>query len=96
MAAEVTDHLSNTSGWPFHFVDNNELKYMGLIQNQIRPLFPNFAAALSSRSPVEREIGRCAVVEFNQGFAQRTSSFGNLVELQHYLLATSPSLAISS
>jgi hypothetical protein len=86
MAAEVIDRLSNTSGRPFHFVDNNELKYMGLIQNQIRPLFPNFAAALSSQSPVEREIGRCAVVEFNQGFTQRTSSFGNSVELQYNVI----------
>jgi hypothetical protein len=69
---------------------------MGLIQNQIRPLFPNFAAALSRQSPVEREIGRCAVVEFNQGFAQRTSSFESSEELRHYLLKTSPSPAISS
>ncbi|PMD60955.1 uncharacterized protein K444DRAFT_612232 [Hyaloscypha bicolor E] len=87
------DHLSNTSGWPFHFVDNNEREYMGLIQNQIRPLFPNFAAALSRQSLVEREIGRCAVVEFNEGFNQRTSSFGNSAELRHYLLATSVSPA---
>jgi CorA-like Mg2+ transporter protein len=96
MAAEEMDDLSNTSGWSFNFVDNNELEYMGLIQNKIQLLFPNFAAALSRQSSVEREIGRCAVVEFNQGFAQRTSSFGNSVELRHYLLATSRSPAFRS
>jgi hypothetical protein len=96
MAEEEMDHLSNSSEWSFHFVDKKELEYMGLIQNQIQPLFPTFAAALAKQSPVEGEIGRCAVVEFNQGFAHRTSSFGNSVELRQYLLATSPSPAISS
>jgi hypothetical protein len=88
------DHLSNSSGWSLHFVDKNELEYMGLIQNQIQPLFPTFAAALSKQSLVEREIGRCAVIEFNQGFVQQTTSFGNSVELRQYMLATSPSPAI--
>ena len=96
MAAEEMDHLSNTSEWSPHFIDNNELAYMGLIQNQIQPLFPNFAAALARQSPVEREIGRCAVVEFDQGLAKRISPFGNSVELRHYLSATAPSRAISS
>lgn len=90
------DHNSNTSGWPFHFVDNKELEYMGLIQNQIRPLFPNSAAAISRQSPAEREIGRCAVVEFSQEFPQQSSPFGNSEELRQYLLATSPSPAIGS
>jgi hypothetical protein len=63
MAEEEMDHLSNSSGWPFHSADKNELEYMGLIQNQIQPFFPTFAAALSKQSPVEREIGRCAVIE---------------------------------
>jgi hypothetical protein len=89
------DHLSNTSGWPVHFVDNNEREYMSLIQNQIRPFFPNFAPALSKQTLAEREIGRCAVVEFNEGFNQRTSSFANSAELRHYLFATSSSPAIS-
>jgi hypothetical protein len=88
------DHLSNSSGWSFHLVDKNELEYMRLIQNQIQPLFPSFAAALSKQSSAEREIGRCAVVEFSQGFPQRISSFGNSVELRRYLSATSPSPSI--
>ena len=94
MAAEEMDHQSNISGWSF-LADSNEREYMSLIENQIRPLFPNFAAAISRQSPVEREIGRCAVLEFSQRFAQQTSLFGNSVELRHYLLA-SPSPAISS
>ena len=80
------DHLSNSSEWSFHFVDKKELEYMGLIQNHIQPLFPTFAAALAKQSPVEGEIGRCAVVEFNQGSSQRTSSFGNSVELQYNVI----------
>lgn len=69
---------------------------MDLIQNQIQPFFPNFSAALARQSIIERENGRCAVVEFNQEFGQRISSFGSSVELRHYLLVTSPSPAVSS
>ncbi|KAH8902478.1 hypothetical protein BR93DRAFT_886947 [Coniochaeta sp. PMI_546] len=72
----------------------NELEYMGLIQNQLRPLFPNFAAALSRQTPVERENGRCAVVEFKQGSSQLPTWFGNSLELRRYLLSTpSPTTA---
>jgi len=88
MTAEKMDCPSNTSESPFHFVDDKELEYLGLIQNQIQPLFPNFAAALSGQSPAERELGRCAVVEFNQGFAQQTSSFKSSMELRHHLSNT--------
>jgi hypothetical protein len=95
MTAEKMDCPSNTSESPFHFVDDKELEYLGLIQNQIQPLFPNFAAALSGQSPAERELGRCAVVEFNQGFAQQTSSFKSSMELRHYLSNTQSS-AITS
>jgi hypothetical protein len=95
MIAEKMDYSSNTSEWSFQFVDDKELEYMGLIQNQIQPLFPNFASAISGQSPVERELGRCAVVEFNQEFNQRTSSFKNSMELRHYL-TNSPSPATAS
>jgi hypothetical protein len=89
------DHFSKTSS-SFHLTDNNELAYMGLIQHQIQPFFPNFATALSNQTPVQREIGRCAVVEWNQGFAQQPTSFRNSVDLRHYMLATPPSPAIGS
>jgi hypothetical protein len=95
MTAEKMDCSSNTSESSFHFVDDKELEYMGLIQNQIQPLFPSFAAALLRQSPAERELGRCAVVEFNQGFAQQTSSFKSSMELRHYL-SNSPFQAIPS
>ncbi|RDW57691.1 hypothetical protein BP5796_12492 [Coleophoma crateriformis] len=81
------DHLSKTPA-PFHLIDNNEIEYMGLIRHQIQPFFPNFATALSRQSPVDREMGRCAVVEFNEGFAPRSTSFRTSVELRQYLLAT--------
>ncbi len=94
MAVEEVDHFSNISGLSFESVGSKELEYMNLIQNQIRPFFPNFAASLSRQTPVQREMGRCAVVDFSQGFSQRTSSFRNSVELRQYILETSLSPAI--
>ncbi|KAN0108770.1 hypothetical protein V8E51_008512 [Hyaloscypha variabilis] len=94
MAIEDVDHLSNPSEWSFQSVESEELEYMNLIQNQIRPFFPNFAASLSRQLPAEQEMGRCAVVDFRQGFSQRTSSFGNSVELRQYISETSLSPAI--
>ena len=85
------DNLSNSSRWSFHLVDKNELEHLRLIQNQVQPLFPDFAAAILRQSPAEQETGRCAVVEFSQGFAQRTWSFRCSGELRHYLSATSSS-----
>src|SRR4051812_37704921 len=93
MAVEDTDYLSNTSGLSFQSVESKELEYMDLIQNQIRPFFPNFAASLSGQTPVEREMGRCAMVDFSQGLSQQTS-FGNSGELRQYMLETSLSPAI--
>ena len=95
MTAEKMNCSSNTSEWFFNSVDHKEIEYIGLIQNQIQPLFPNFATAISGQSPVERELGRCAVVEFKQGFAQQPSSFESSIELRHYL-SNSPSPAITS
>jgi hypothetical protein len=52
---EEIDHLSGTSGWSYH-LENIELEYMRLIQNQIQPLFPNFTTALSGQSPVNENL----------------------------------------
>lgn len=88
-------YSTNSSEWSFNCVDHKEIEYMNLIQNQIQPLFPNFATAVSGQSPADRELGRCAVVEFRQEFAQQPSSFKSSIELRHYL-SISPSPANTS
>ncbi|KAF2109778.1 hypothetical protein BDV96DRAFT_452151, partial [Lophiotrema nucula] len=60
-------------------------EYMSLIQYQLQPYFPKFAAAVSRQSPVEREQGRVAVVEFRDDGTSSTTSFHSSAELQSYL-----------
>lgn len=82
--------FSNSSHSSYNFLSEQELEYMNLIQNQIQPYFPRFAAALAEQSPLEREEGRCAVVDFTGQQGRQINSFSIATELDQYLVDSSP------
>ncbi|KAH7398590.1 hypothetical protein BKA66DRAFT_437634 [Pyrenochaeta sp. MPI-SDFR-AT-0127] len=77
--------FSNSSGSSYHFLSEQELEYMSLIQHQIQPYFPRFAAALAEQSPLEREESRCAVIDFTEPRQRQITSFTTAAELDLYL-----------
>ncbi|KAF2268737.1 hypothetical protein CC78DRAFT_551196 [Lojkania enalia] len=68
---------------------------MGLIQDR-KAFFPNFAEALRKQSPSDRELGRCAVLEFQDKCGPTSKTFVDSVELRQYLLAPSSSPTVRS
>jgi hypothetical protein len=62
-ARVMSYHVPKTSDYSYHFVSEDELEYMSLIQYQIQPFFPKFAAAIAEQSPSLREQGRCAMID---------------------------------
>ncbi|KAF2648457.1 hypothetical protein K491DRAFT_550880, partial [Lophiostoma macrostomum CBS 122681] len=67
-------------------IDDKERQYMSLIENDLQPFYPKFVTAFTSQSPVEREIGRCAVVEFGSSSDRhQTMHFINSTNLHDYL-----------
>ncbi|OAL54563.1 hypothetical protein IQ07DRAFT_272736 [Pyrenochaeta sp. DS3sAY3a] len=75
---------------PYHFIDEHELNYMSLIQHQIQPFFPRFAAALAEQTPLEREQGRCAAIDFTDPTGHQIFSFNTAADLNSYLRDSSP------
>ncbi|KAF3019444.1 hypothetical protein E8E14_013520 [Neopestalotiopsis sp. 37M] len=74
----------------FNFFDENEAEYLDLIQHQIQPFFPDFASALAKQSPLEREYGRCAVVDLSHESGERRTLFSSSDELRDYLSTSQP------
>lgn len=88
MEADSKEFLSSSSSASsYYFIDDDELEYMSLIQDQIQPFFPEFVAAFAKQSPAERELGRCAVVNFAEEGNPHTTIFDNSAELQSYFSA---------
>jgi hypothetical protein len=83
---------TNTAKSPqshFHFMREDELEYMSLIQNQVQPFFPRFAAAIAEQAPSYRERGRCAMIDITpQG--HHINSFANSAELNSSLIDALP------
>lgn len=63
---------------------------MSLIQNELQPFFPRFAAAIAEQSPSQREQGRCAVVDFTEQQHQQVGSFASSSDLNVFLTDTPP------
>lgn len=78
------DFLSISSA-SHHFLDDDELEYMSLMQYRIQPFFPHFFDALAKQSPYEREQGRCAVVHFTPSTPAQITKLENSADLQSYL-----------
>jgi hypothetical protein len=86
---ETTDEdrlLKSSSSFNSNILlEKNEAEYLGLIQHQIQYLFPDFASALSRQSPLEREQGRCAVVDLSHRSGARRTVLSSSDELRDYL-----------
>ncbi|KAJ4368429.1 hypothetical protein N0V83_006786 [Neocucurbitaria cava] len=78
-------YLAKSSGSSYHFLSDEELEYMSLIQTRAQPYFPRFAAALAEQTPFEREQGRCAAVDFTNPQDHQITSFATATELHQYL-----------
>jgi hypothetical protein len=74
----------DSSSSSFYFLGDDELEYMGIIQDRIQPFFPDFAAALSQQSSAEREWGRCAAIDFASDDKFQFTTFENSAEIQGY------------
>ncbi|KAF2788084.1 hypothetical protein K505DRAFT_256295 [Melanomma pulvis-pyrius CBS 109.77] len=74
----------DSSSSSFYFLNDDELEYEKLIQEQIQPYFPKFAAAISQQSPAEREWGRCAAVDFASEASPHVTTFENSADVQSY------------
>ncbi|CAO2655019.1 Nn.00g117520.m01.CDS01 [Neocucurbitaria sp. VM-36] len=86
----LLSYLSKSSGSSYHFLSEEELEYMSLIQNRAQPYFPRFAATLAEQSPLQREQGRCAAVDFTESQDHQVTSFATAAELDQYLGDVSP------
>ncbi|KAF1846457.1 uncharacterized protein K460DRAFT_367238 [Cucurbitaria berberidis CBS 394.84] len=82
--------LSESSGSTYNNLNEKELEYMSLIQNQAQPYFPRFTAALAEQTPVEREQGRCAAIDFTDPQGHQATSFATVAELDLYIGDASP------
>lgn len=78
------------SSTPYYFLDQDECRYMELIQGQAQPYFPEFAASVADQSPAEREWGRCAMADFTIDQCQ-VSHFADSSELNDVLAEESAS-----
>lgn len=67
-----------------------EAAYANLIHHQIQPFFPKFAAALEKQNSLERNQGRCAVIDFDNAEKQRISMFTAAADLSTHLAEPSP------
>ncbi|KAH7088736.1 hypothetical protein FB567DRAFT_590856 [Paraphoma chrysanthemicola] len=83
-------HTTKRSESPYHFLSKDEDQYMCLIQNELQPFFPTFAAAIEKQSASQREKGRCAVVDFTEQQQHRVVKFASSSELNTYLAETPP------
>jgi hypothetical protein len=70
-------------------MSEDELEYMSLIQNQIQPFFPKFAAAIAEQAPSYRERGRCALIDITP-LGHHVTSFANSTELNSSLTDALP------
>ncbi|KAF2015352.1 hypothetical protein BU24DRAFT_480152 [Aaosphaeria arxii CBS 175.79] len=77
--------FSKSWGATHHFLSEEELEYMGLIQDQIQPFFPEFAAAVANQTAVDRERGRCALVDLSIEDEVHTAKFASSEELDRCL-----------
>ena len=86
MCGSDKNSIVSSSSTLYTCVDDDERQYMILIETHVQPYFPKFAAALKNQTPIERESGRCSIIDFGAGSDRNLTEFKNSTDVYGYLL----------